>query len=71
MLDFMAFVGHVGTCVSRGVPEEDALLLAEEVRHQAEHADVARNLAGRLPPSTLPDASLTLLASMDEHLPRV
>jgi hypothetical protein len=50
--------------VSHGVPEEDALLLAEEVRHQAELSDVARNLAGRLPPSTLPDASLTPVASM-------
>jgi hypothetical protein len=50
--------------VSRGVPEEDALLLAEEVRHQAELSDVARNLARRLPPSTLPDVSLTAVASM-------
>lgn len=49
--------------VSRGVPEEDAPLLAEEVRHQAE-PDVARNLGRRLPPSTLPDVSLTPVASM-------
>jgi hypothetical protein len=38
--------------VNRGVPEEDALLLAEELRHRAELPDFAGNLAARIEEQT-------------------
>jgi hypothetical protein len=50
--------------VSRGVPEEDALLLAEEVRHEAELSDVARKSRWTAPALHAAGPSLTPVASM-------